>query len=193
MKVWYYKKLLQKPKTVTLRKHIQALQKALNQNKIPNWLKNYSGTDAEFEAQIKGYIKATVTHFASIKTANSESVVDSWVADNEYFTSNTSTAVFNMRIGLDYVAKCFTWARKSEPSVKLFYNDYSFGSQNSKATKVVDMVENFKANSIPIDGIGMQMHINSQYPDLTTLTDNLGMLKNTGLPNSFLRIRYDRK
>ncbi|WP_338359739.1 endo-1,4-beta-xylanase, partial [Yeosuana marina] len=129
----------------------------------------------------KGYIKATVAHFASIKASTGESVVESWDVVNEAFTSDAVAAVFNTRIGTDYVAKCFTWAREADPNVKLFYNDYSLGSQASKASQVVDMVNTFKTNSTPIDGIGMQMHIDYQYPDLTTLTDNVTMLKNTGL------------
>jgi endo-1,4-beta-xylanase len=148
---------------------------------IPNWLKNYSGTDAEFEAQIKGYIKATVAHFASIKTSTGQSVVESWDVVNEHFTSDATAAVFNTRIGADYVSKCFTWAREADADVKLFYNDYSLGSQTSKANQVADMVNTFKTNAIPIDGVGMQMHIDYQFPDLATLTNNVNLLKNTGV------------
>lgn len=148
---------------------------------IPNWLKNYSGTDAEFEAQVKGYIQATVAHFATFKTDAGKPIVESWDVVNEHFTSDAEAAVFNTRIGPDYISKCFTWAREADPDVKLFYNDYSLGSQSSKVAQVVDMVNTFKANSVPIDGIGMQMHIDYQYPDLTTLTNNLNTLVDTGL------------
>ncbi|WP_100613319.1 endo-1,4-beta-xylanase [Confluentibacter citreus] len=148
---------------------------------IPNWLKNYTGTDAEFEAQVKGYIKATVAHFAAIKTTEGKSVLESWDVVNEHFTSDAAAAVFNTRMGSDYVSKCFIWAREADADVKLFYNDYNLESQNSKAAQVVDMVNTFKTNLTPIDGIGMQMHIDYQYPDLTTLSNNLTLLKNTGL------------
>ena len=148
---------------------------------IPNWLKNYSGTDAEFEAQVEGYVKATVAHFAEAKTDTGESVVASWDVVNEHFTSDAEAAVFYNRIGPDYLSKCFIWAREADPDVKLFYNDYSLGSSTEKATKVANMATDFENNSIPIDGIGMQMHIDYQYPDLTTLSSNVTLLKNTGL------------
>ncbi|PKQ43713.1 endo-1,4-beta-xylanase [Confluentibacter flavum] len=148
---------------------------------IPNWLKNYAGTDAEFEAQVKGYIKTTVAHFAAIKTTEGKSVLESWDVVNEHFTNDAAAAVFNTRIGSDYVSKCFTWAREADADVKLFYNDYNLGSTGSKAAQVVDMVNTFKTNLTPIDGIGMQMHIDLEYPDLTTLSNNVTMLKNTGL------------
>ena len=43
------------------------------------------------------------------------------------------------------------------------------------------MVNNFKANSVPIDGIGMQMHIDYQYPNLESLKSNVTKLADTGL------------
>lgn len=148
---------------------------------IPSWLQNFSGTDAAFEAQVKGYIQATVAHFAEAKTTSGASIVTSWDVVNEHFTTDAENAVFYKRIGPDYISKCFTWAREADPDVKLFYNDYSLGSQSSKAAKVVQMVNDFKTNGIPIDGIGMQMHIDYEYPDLSTLTSNVTMLKDTGL------------
>lgn len=148
---------------------------------IPNWLKNYAGTDADFEAQVRDYIKATVAHFVTFKNSEGKSIVESWDVVNEHFTSDAAAAVFNTRIGSDYVSKCFIWAREADPNVKLFYNDYSLGSQGSKASQVVSMVNAFKTTATPIDGIGMQMHIDYQNPTLATLTDNLYMLKATGL------------
>jgi len=147
---------------------------------IPTWLKNFTGTDAEFEAQVKGYIKATVAHFAIEKTAAGKSVVESWDVVNEAFTDGAYAGVFYKRIP-NYLAKCFTWAREADANVKLFYNDYNLESQGSKVTDVVNLVTSFKANSTPIDGIGSQMHIDYQNPSLTTMTSNLNLLQSTGL------------
>ncbi|MFD0989246.1 endo-1,4-beta-xylanase [Mariniflexile jejuense] len=148
---------------------------------IPDWLENFGGTDIEFEAQVKGYIKATVAHFAKATFSDGTPVVASWDVVNEAFTTEAEAGLFRTRMGADYVAKCFKWAREADAKVKLFYNDYNLGSQNSKATQVVNMVNDFKLNSIPIDGIGMQMHIDYQYPDMSTLTSNLNLIKSTGL------------
>lgn len=148
---------------------------------IPNWLKNFTGTDAEFEVQVKGYIKATVAHFALAKTADGKPVVASWDVVNEAFTSEALAGPFYAKLGPDYVAKCFTWAKEANSEVKLFYNDYNLDSQTSKVKSVVDMVADFKKRAIPIDGIGSQMHIGYSYPDLTTISNNLSPLVGTGL------------
>ena len=148
---------------------------------IPNWLKNFTGTNAEFETQVKNYIKATVAHFALAKTTDGKSVVASWDVVNEAFTSEALAGPFYAKLGPDYVAKCFTWAKEANAEVKLFYNDYNLDSQASKVTSVVNMVADFKTRAIPIDGIGSQMHISYSYPDLTTMSNNLSQLVGTGL------------
>jgi endo-1,4-beta-xylanase len=99
---------------------------------------------------------------------------------NEAFTSDANNAVFRQRIGNDYVAKCFQWAREADPNVKLFYNDYNLEWQGSKVADVINMVNNFKTNNIPIDGIGMQMHVDLT-TSLSSLSSNLNELVNTGL------------
>lgn len=147
---------------------------------IPTWLKNYAGTDAEFEAQVKGYIKATVAHFAMEKTAAGKSVVESWDVVNEAFTDGGYAGPFYKRIP-NYLAKCFTWAREADANVKLFYNDYNLESQGSKVTDVINMVNSFKTNSTPIDGIGLQMHVDYANTSMSTLATHLTTIKNTGL------------
>lgn len=148
---------------------------------IPSWLNSYSGTDEEFEAQIEGYIKATVSHFAEFKNSNGEPVVAGWDVVNEAFTDDANNAVFKKRMGADYVAKCFKWAREANADVKLFYNDYNLESQTSKVTEVVNMVNRFKSEGVPIDGIGLQMHIDYKDPDVNTISNNLNTLVDTDL------------
>lgn len=146
---------------------------------IPNWLNNFDGTDQEFENLIETYIKATVTHFAQEKTIiNDEevSVVAGWDVVNEAFTNQAENAVFRQRMGEDYVAKCFTWAREADPNVKLFYNDYNLEFDFNKVNQVTNMIDDFKANGIPIDGVGLQTHINISYPPIATFQNCLDLL-----------------
>lgn len=147
---------------------------------IPTWLRNFTGTDAEFEAHVKAYVKTTVAHFAKEKTASGKSVVESWDVVNEAFTIDGYAGPFFKRIP-NYVAKCFIWAREADPNVKLFYNDYNLENQGSKVNDVVNMVNSFRANSTPIDGIGLQMHVDYITTNMSTLATNLNTIKNTGL------------
>ncbi|MDT0647976.1 endo-1,4-beta-xylanase [Zunongwangia sp. F260] len=141
---------------------------------IPSWLQNFEGTDEEFENLIEDYVKATVSHFAQEKMSfNGEEVpvVASWDVVNEVWDgSSLRNSLFRQRMGDDYTAKLFTWARDADPDVRLFYNDYNIAGEPSKRNAILNMVNNFKSNNVPIDGIGMQMHLNHNWPvdDLST-------------------------
>ena len=132
---------------------------------IPGWLSSFQGTDAEFEAQIQGYVKATVAHFALEKDAEGNSVVTGWDAVNEYFDGGAiRSSLFTQRIGEDYINKIFTWAREADSDVKLFYNDFNVAGEPVKRAKIIALVNDMISNNIPIDGVGMQMHFNYDWP-----------------------------
>ncbi|RIV46420.1 endo-1,4-beta-xylanase [Flagellimonas pelagia] len=148
---------------------------------IPNWLNSFAGTDEEFEAQIEGYVKATVAHFAEAKDTGGNPIVTSWDVVNEYFDgSSVRSTLFSQRMGNDYHKKVFQWAREADPDVKLFYNDYNIAGEVGKRNAIIGMVNDFQTNGIPIDGIGMQMHLNHDWPtsDLPTAIQDIS---DTGL------------
>ena len=131
---------------------------------IPDWLNNYSGTDEQFADLIKDYITTTVQHFAAEKDANGESILASWDVINEAWIVDNGTAqlrntIFRQRMGDNYIAKLYQWAREADPDVILFYNDYNLVDNPIKRQATIDMANDFIANNIPIDGIGLQMHI----------------------------------
>lgn len=67
-------------------------------------------------------------------------------------------------LGPEYIELAFQYAREADPDTKLFYNDY--GVDFNKLNKTVEMVKDFKARGIPIDGVGMQMHVSLTNPFL---------------------------
>lgn len=152
---------------------------------VPGWLNTFEGTDSAFSVQIEAYVKATVAHFAQEKmTVNGEevSVVAGWDVVNEIFEgSGLRNSIFRQRIGDDYAAKLFTWAREADPDVKLFYNDFNMEFEAAKRNSMLNMISNFKNSSIPIDGIGFQMHVNHDFPTENAIEDAVDAAVATGL------------
>ena len=67
-------------------------------------------------------------------------------------------------IGPEYIDKSFIWAHEADPNAKLLLNDFNSERQNSISDAMYNQVAHMKANNIPIDGIGMQMHIDGSKP-----------------------------
>lgn len=126
-------------------------------NATPDWVENFAGTDAEFEAMVKEYITTTVTRY--------KGKVRSWDVVNEALEDGSGhplrNSVFRQKMGDDYIKKCFQFARDADPNVLLFYNDYNMASSSTKRDAMFKLVDGL---GDLIDGVGGQMHISYDGP-----------------------------
>jgi len=126
-------------------------------NSVPQWLKDFSGTDAEFALEVKKYITDVVMHYAG--KVKSWDVVNEAADDNG---GNMRNTIFLQRMGPNYIKDCFQWARNAanaagDTSLLLFYNDYATSTNISKQNRVFSIADDLKATNL-IDGLGFQMH-----------------------------------
>ncbi|MDG4823947.1 endo-1,4-beta-xylanase [Asanoa sp. WMMD1127] len=90
-------------------------------------------------------------------------------------------------LGPGYIADAFRWARAADPKALLFYNDYNieaFGSgdpANDKTQFVYDMVRQLRRDGVPVDGVGSQGHLGTQYGNYSTLQVAAALKKFAGL------------
>ncbi len=68
-------------------------------------------------------------------------------------------------IGPDYIELAFRFAHEADPDAELYINDYSTAKPQKRAT-ICKIVRQLKANGCRVDGIGMQSHNGTDYPDL---------------------------
>ena len=131
-------------------------------NATPDWVVNYTGTDAEFEAMVEDYITTTVTRYRG-KVASWD-VVNEAIDDGSGYPLRSS--VFKDKMGDDYIQKCFQWARNADPDCLLFYNDYNMASSSGKRTAMFAIADNL---GDLIDGVGAQMHISYNGPSQSNI------------------------
>jgi endo-1,4-beta-xylanase len=81
---------------------------------------------------------------------------------------------------IGFYGRCFKYARTSDPDAKLFYNDYDQVLNSSKRNSVRKMVDRFKKEGFPIDGIGDQFHT-TVWTSKTTIASGLTDLASIGL------------
>src|SRR4029079_1009111 len=68
-----------------------------------------------------------------------------------------------------------------DAAAKLVYNDYNIETVNPKTDAVYAMASDFKKRSIPIDGIGLQMHLDSSGIDAASLASHMSRFAALGL------------
>ncbi|MDR1829354.1 MAG: endo-1,4-beta-xylanase [Candidatus Fibromonas sp.] len=79
-----------------------------------------------------------------------------------------------------FVDSAFTYARKYAPAgCKLFYNDFNEYHPDGKRDSIVALYNRLKAKNV-IDGIGMQSHLSTGWPDVGTYKAALNRFIATG-------------
>jgi endo-1,4-beta-xylanase len=66
----------------------------------------------------------------------------------------------------DFIEQAFITARATDPDAKLIINDYSLEQDPRKLGDFYDMVKSMLEQGIPIDGVGIQAHIQLDWPSV---------------------------
>jgi len=131
----------------------------------PNWLQNGGFSPAQKKQILQDYITTVVKRYNN--TPICWDVVNEAVADsgNELY----KPTVWYPDVP-DFVDVAFQTARAANPTVKLFYNDYNIASatgwSQQKSDKVYNMIKSMKQRGIPIDGVGLQLHVDLTYDNM---------------------------
>ncbi|MFC5410068.1 endo-1,4-beta-xylanase [Larkinella bovis] len=126
---------------------------------VPKWVRAFQGDSTAWEQLIKTHIQTVVQHY--------KGRIAAWDVVNEAFDEDGTLrkSIWLEHLGPDYIARCFRYAREADPAVQLFYNDYNQESSPKKLAAILAMVADFKNRGVPIDGIGLQMHTNTNQSD----------------------------
>jgi len=146
----------------------------------PKWLS--SRTPKQLSQILRKHIKLEVGRYRGR--------VFAWDVVNEAFDENgkLKDSVWYNRPGIGmadrgtaYIEQAFRWAHATDPQALLFYNEADAEAMNRKSDAVYAMVKAFKERGVPIDGVGLQMHIFDLNPDVNGIATNMQRLTALGL------------
>ena len=86
-----------------------------------------------------------------------------------------------VRQGTAYIKQAFRWAHEGDPKALLFYNEAEGDALNRKSDAIYAMVRDFKSPGIPIDGVGLQLHLPRLDYDTGAVAANIERLTKLGL------------
>lgn len=128
---------------------------------LPKWFTlNDDGTTVgrdELIARMKGHITTVVNRY--------KGKVKGWDVVNEAILDDGSwrkTPFYDI-IGEDYIRLAFEFAHRADPDAELYYNDFSTALPK-KREAIVRLVKRLKEQGVRIDAVGMQGHINLEFP-----------------------------
>lgn len=128
---------------------------------LPGWLKNGNYNKQQLLDLMHDHIQKMGSRY--------KGKVSEWSVVNEAFTRNQH--VYGLHdwwadhIGdQSYIDQAFLWAHAADPNSKLILNDFQNEGKNDVSDAMYSYIKDAKARGIPIDGIGMQMHIDGTHP-----------------------------
>ena len=145
----------------------------------PEWMKNCS-SDVDCTDILETHITTVMQHFAT-KVDSWDVVNEAFLDDGTYRNTGSNGSFWYQKLGPTYIPKAFIAARAADSNAELYYNDYNLENNGDKLASVITLVEEMKDTSIPIDGIGFQMHIKSDFPMISDITQALQRAVDTGL------------
>jgi endo-1,4-beta-xylanase len=148
----------------------------------PHWLVQGHFTPAQLFALLQQHITTVVKHYAG--------QVFAWDVVNEALDEKgrVKDSLWYNRPGIGlsekgtaYVEQAFRWAHAADPQALLFYNEAEGEGLNRKSDAVYAMVKDFKRRGVPIDGVGLQLHISQPDFDTAAVAANITRLTALGI------------
>ncbi|RAK07180.1 endo-1,4-beta-xylanase [Halanaerobium saccharolyticum] len=152
-------------------------------SQIPDWF--FEGPKGELVPKevlldrMRTHIEVTMKHF--------KGDIDSWDVVNEAIdpaseeTDGLRNSKWYQIAGIDYIKEAFIHANRIDPEAKLYINDYSLLSDPAKRDIMYKLVQDLLAEGIPVDGIGMQGHVNIESPSISTMERSIEKFASLGV------------
>jgi endo-1,4-beta-xylanase len=142
----------------------------------PEWLTQNHFTPRQLSRLLHEHIRRVMKHY--------KNQVFAWDVINEALDENGNVrdSIWYDQPGIGfpgrgtaYIEQVFRWAHKADPHALLFYNEAEGEGLNRKSDAIYSMVKDFKRRGVPIDGVGLQMHIPTIEANIASIAADVSM------------------
>jgi endo-1,4-beta-xylanase len=148
----------------------------------PKWLSAANFTPQQLSHLLQQHIATEIKHYAGQVFAwdvvNEAVEEHGKLKDSIWF--NQPGIGFSAQ-GTAYIEQAFRWARDADSKALLFYNEAEAEGMSPKSDAVYAMIKDFKHRGVPIDGVGLQLHISKLNFDADPLAKNIVRLSALGI------------
>jgi endo-1,4-beta-xylanase len=136
----------------------------VDKNKYPDITKkNATSKHLKPRHEVRAILSKLLREHITTVVGRYQGKVGSWDVVNEAIMHDGSVRKdlwsFAGKKSTDYIDLAFRTARKADPKAKLVYNDGIAEGMGRKSDGVYNLVKGLIERGVPIDGVGLQMHI----------------------------------
>ena len=154
-------------------------------NQLPTWLTTGVSNGTITNSQLMDLLEAHI--FTEVGRYKGR--IWQWDVANEFFRDSNPSGInpndfWVSHLGTGIIPQAFRWARQADPVALLMYNDYNIAGEdgsNAKSDAVFAWVQQMLDQGVPIDGIGNQGHLDTQFGFPTRMQQDLERYASLGL------------
>ena len=153
-------------------------------NQSPEWIfqdENGGKVRPEvLEERLKKYIFAVGERYGN--DVCSVDVVNECISDKKFtLRDGTDMSKWFDILGPEYIDKAFFWAKEAFPKASLVINDYNLEMIEGKRRGMYELVKGMLSRGVPVDTVGLQMHINIENPPIREIEETIELFGKLGL------------
>lgn len=124
-----------------------------------------------------------LTHHIEQLVSRYRDSVDIWDVVNEALDEDGSfrQSIWYRSMGPQFLDIAFATARQNAPAATLLYNDYDIARDGPKAEATYRLVSGLIDRGVPIDGVGFQMHLDSDFDRFDQFAAQMARYADLGL------------
>jgi endo-1,4-beta-xylanase len=130
-------------------------------------------------------LRAAMAHHFETLMRRYAGKMDRWDVVTEPLSIGGGTGLnpnyFFQLLGPDYIADAFRIAHAADPAAKLFINESLVEYQTVKRQELYDLVSGLVADGVPIDGVGLELHLLNGAPQPGVIADMVQAYRALGL------------
>ncbi|GAB3155096.1 endo-1,4-beta-xylanase [Microbispora hainanensis] len=136
-------------------------------SQTPDWVFKDGDRDLTASPADKALLLTRLVNHVKTLVGRYKGKIAVWDVVNEVVDENQPDGLRRSKwfqiTGLDFIRTAFRVAHETDPAAKLFINDYNTEFPR-KREALYALVKKLKAEGVPIDGVGHQLHLNIEQP-----------------------------
>jgi len=161
---------------------------------VKDWMHAQNGPSAAWTPEALNKILAE--HIATV-VGRYKGKIYAWDVVNEPFNEDGSlrSSIWYEKPGIGfggegtkYIEQALIWAHAADSEAKLFVNESGAENLNRKSDAVYAMAKDFLSRGVPLHGIGLQLHVESDFNSFDSLRRNIHRLADLGLEVHFTEV-----
>jgi len=129
--------------------------------------------------RLKTHIQTIVRRYRG--RVESYNVVDEVLSDRAGLRTGAEGSKWHEILGPEYIDNAFRWAREADPRAQLVINEVGLESDTRKRQEMVNLLRGMKQRGVPVDAVGLQMHIDIRGPSTQQIRETIEALAATGV------------